>query len=139
MTFHLEIITPLKIIYKDEVNQAILPTPNGEITVLPNHTSLISEVSEGEIKINKQSISEFIAVADAVIKINNNNAVILADYARPAKDIDEKLALEAKERAQKRLKERLSQQDFVLAQSDLNRAIADIKTSRRRKVNLPPI
>lgn len=136
MSFHLQIITPLKIIFNDEVNQVILPTPDGEITILPNHTSLISQILTGEIIIKKEDTEEFIAIDGGVVKIDKNNAAILADYARHAKDIDEKLAQEAKERAEKKLKEKLSQEHFVLAQSDLRRAIADLKTVRRRKISL---
>ena len=40
MNLLLEIITPEKVIYKDEVDEVVVPTVNGEIAILPNHISL---------------------------------------------------------------------------------------------------
>lgn len=133
MSFPLKIITPLKVIFNEEVSEITLPTPTGEVTILTNHTPFLSQISEGEIIIRKQEGEEFLAVADGIIKVEKNNALILADYARHAKDIDEKLAQEAKERAQARLKEKLSQEDFAAVTADLRKAIADLKTTKKRR------
>ena len=45
----LELITPDGPVFEGQVDSASLPTPDGEITVLPHHIPLITVVSPGTI------------------------------------------------------------------------------------------
>ncbi|MDD5569394.1 MAG: F0F1 ATP synthase subunit epsilon [Candidatus Pacebacteria bacterium] len=47
----IEILTPEKIMFQGEADSVNLPTPAGYITILPNHASLISAVSDGKITV----------------------------------------------------------------------------------------
>lgn len=47
----LEIVTPEKLLFSQEVELATLPGVEGEFGVLQNHSPLISELQQGEIKI----------------------------------------------------------------------------------------
>ena len=51
---HFQIVTPEKVVYKDDVDSIALPTQIGEITVLPNHAPLISSLKSGEAIIKKR-------------------------------------------------------------------------------------
>ncbi len=53
MNLLFEIITPEKVIYKDEVSEIIVPTVNGEIAILPNHINLLTQINPGELIIKK--------------------------------------------------------------------------------------
>lgn len=55
--FTLEIITPDGIILNEEVDEIILPTPEGQITILPHHIPLYAKLSEGEVHIKKKGAS----------------------------------------------------------------------------------
>jgi len=47
--FELKIVTPERLILQEMVDQVTLPTPNGEITILPGHIPLISGLASGDV------------------------------------------------------------------------------------------
>ena len=53
LTFHLEIVSPDGIIYKEDVDEVSLPTTKGEITIIPHHIPLYAKLAEGEATIIK--------------------------------------------------------------------------------------
>lgn len=46
----LKIVSLKEVVYDDYVDSVTLPTRAGEITVLPNHTPLISHLAKGTIR-----------------------------------------------------------------------------------------
>lgn len=142
MTFHFEIITPEKVVYKDEVEEVVLPTPQGQITILPNHVSLLTQVMAGEIIIKKNNKKNYLGVTGGFLEVNNNNVSILADYAVRSEEIEVRKAIEAQKRAEKIMKEsseRVSEKDFALAETQLRRSILELKVaSRKRKITTIP-
>lgn len=79
--FKFKLITPEKIVHEEEVSQLSLPTENGEITILPNHEPLITLLGKGDIvaKVGDEYVP-FVAVG-GVVKIENNEVIVLADFA----------------------------------------------------------
>ncbi len=49
-TLELKIVSLKEVLFHDHVDSATLPTTSGEITVLPNHAPLISELAKGSIR-----------------------------------------------------------------------------------------
>lgn len=81
--FNFKLITPQKIVHEEEVSQLTVPTLNGEITILPNHESMITLVGKGDIvAMVKGEWVPFMAV-NGVLKVQNNEVVVLADFAEP--------------------------------------------------------
>lgn len=128
-----EIITPDKIILKEEADEIVVPTVNGEIAILPHHTTLISQLSQGEVTIKKSAKSSHVAVTGGYIEVNNNNVSILADYAVRSEEIEIAKAEEAKKAAEKLMEEKLSKKDFAEAEAQLRRSLLELKVARRRK------
>lgn len=104
----LKLMTPVKSLFDQEVDQVIVPTQMGQITVLPEHAYLVSILKPGELVV-KDGGKEFpLAVAGGVVEVYDNNLVILADSAEHVTDIDtahaeaeaKKLAEQLKEAAQ---------------------------------------
>ncbi|MBV9087219.1 MAG: F0F1 ATP synthase subunit epsilon, partial [Acidobacteriaceae bacterium] len=62
-TFQLEIVTPDKLVVKDEAEEAQLPGKNGYLGILPGHAPLISELGVGEISYRKGGSTAHLAVA----------------------------------------------------------------------------
>lgn len=138
MNFNFEVISPEKVVYKDEVEEVILPTTVGQITILPNHISLFTQVVPGEIIVKKGGNEQYMAVTGGFLEVNNNNVSILADYAVRSEDIETAKAIEAQKRAEKIIKEsgeKVSQKDFAIAQAEFLRSILELKVaSRKRKI-----
>lgn len=142
MTFNFEIISPEKVVYKEEVEEVIIPTTSGQVTILPNHATLISQVTFGEVVVKKNRKEYYIAVSGGFLDVNSNNVSILADYAVRSEEIEVAHAIEAQKRASRIMKEsseKVSKKDFALAEADLRRSLLELKVaSRRRKITQMP-
>ena len=133
MTFSFEIVTPEKTVFKDDINELIVPTITGELTILPNHVSLMTQIDPGELTIKKDNKEYFLAVTGGFLQINNNIVSILADYAVRSEEIEIAKAQEAQIRAEKAMQEKASDRDFALAEAQFKRAILELKVAHRRK------
>ncbi|MDZ4227975.1 MAG: ATP synthase F1 subunit epsilon, partial [Candidatus Levybacteria bacterium] len=88
MNFLLEIITPEKVIYRDEVNEISVPTLNGAIGILPNHINLLTQINPGEMMIKKGDKLQYLAITGGFLEVQSNKVSIIAEYAIKAQDIE---------------------------------------------------
>ena len=133
-----EITTPERTVYSDQVDEVILPTPQGEIGILPHHIPLVSILSAGEIRIKKGNEIIHMATSGGFIEIQPNKVVALADTAERAEEIDEVKAEEAKKKAQELLKEkRVDAKEFATLTAKIEKELARLKVAKRRKRREP--
>lgn len=133
LSFTLEIITPDGIIYNEEVAEVMLPTPKGQITILPHHVALFAKLVEGEIVIKKNGKESLMAVLGGIAEVSNNSVKILSDYAIRADTIVMARAQEAKKRAEEALLNKKSNEDFALLDQDLKKSILELKVAEKMK------
>ena len=79
-TYKIEIVSPEKVIFSDEnVQEAVLPSYEGEIGILKDHIPIISFLRPGIVKLLKSSenVNSFF-VQDGIIEFYNNNLTILS-------------------------------------------------------------
>jgi len=138
--FSFELVTPEGVAFEAEVYQATLPTPDGDITVLPHHQPLITLVSAGVIALTPHTSDtinqiDYYATNGGVAEIDGRRVRLLADAAERADDIDEMKAKEALERArelQRRSTDHVSLADAT-ALIEHNTARLRVAELRRRK------
>ncbi len=87
-TLRFKMVTPVTTLFEQEVDGVSLPTQLGEITVLPNHTELVSVLVPGELIVRTDGKTHPLAVSGGVIEVANNTLYVLADSAQHAADID---------------------------------------------------
>jgi F-type H+-transporting ATPase subunit epsilon len=136
MKLVLEIITPLKVVLSEEVDEITIPTVDGEISILPNHVNLLTKIAPGEMIIRKGTKADLFAITGGFLEVLNSHVNVLADYAIHAEDIEVAKVEEAKERAQKAMKEKLTEGDFRVANAELAKSLLQLKVARRRKVRV---
>ena len=132
--FHFEITTPERVVYKDDIDELVVPTPNGEIGILANHVPLVSLISAGEIRIKKGGEVVHMATSGGFVEVRPDKVVLLADTAERAEEIDEKRAEEARQRVEKLLKEkRVDAKEFTALSANIERQLARLKVAKRRR------
>lgn len=136
MKLALEIITPIKVVLSEEVDEITIPTIDGEISILPNHVNLLTKIAPGEMVIRKGSHADLFAITGGFLEVINSHVNVLADYAIHAEDIEIAKVEEAKERAQKAMKEKLTEEDFRVANAELAKSLLQLKVARKRKVRI---
>ena len=134
MNLLLEIITPEKIVLKDEVDEVIVPTVTGEIAILPNHAELLTKINPGELVIRKNGKDQSFAILGGFLEIINNHVSILADYAIRAEDIEIAKVQEAQERAKQKMKQKDTEQNFRVAEAELRKSLLQLKIARKHKI-----
>jgi len=137
MNILLEIITPEGITYTDHVDEAIVPTSTGEIAILPNHVSLVTKVTHGELIIKKNSKTYSIMITEGFLQVTKNHISLLANYAQKAENISIAKAEEAKKRAERLIKEKTSDKDFIIAEGELRKAMLELKIAFKHKKRIP--
>ena len=135
MPIHFEITTPEKTVYKEEVDQVTVPTSTGEITILPNHIPLVSQLVAGELVVKRGDEITHMAVSGGFLEVRKNNeVVVLADSAEKAEEIDTKRAEEARERARQLMNgKRHDAEAFAEAVAELEKSMARLKVAKRAR------
>lgn len=131
---HASIITPDGSIFDGDVDAISLPTPDGEITVLPHHIPLISIVVPGTIMVRTGKDEQLFAVSRGVIEVDGKVIRVLTDTADRAEKLEEAAVEAAKARAEKlRSEKRQDEEGFAEATALMEREIARLSTIRRQK------
>lgn len=134
-----EIVTPERIVFKEMVKQVSVPTTSGEITILPAHMPLVSNLKSGVVEFVTASGERNIAsVSGGFIEVLRNKVVLLADTAERADEIDEAKAERARQKAIKSLKDlrQFDQERYTNISSVIAKELARTKAVNRwKKIN----
>ena len=86
--FQLEIISPEKVIFSGDTKMVVLPSYEGDMSILKNHISIITFLRPGIIKvqINESDFNEFF-VQDGTVEYFNDTLVVLSVSAINLKDL----------------------------------------------------
>ena len=76
----LEILTPEKTLFNDEVLSVQVPGKSGNFEMLNNHMPIVSSLKKGVVKItNMQQEERKIEINSGVIEMKQNKLIILAE------------------------------------------------------------
>lgn len=131
-TLTLEIVTPEKRTFSEEVDMVTLPGIEGEMGIFPNHIPLMTQVASGEIIARKAGHETFLAIGEGFVEITASRVAVMTDMAMREEDIDLAIAEQALKRAEERLKEKLSDEEEATTRAALLHSLAQLKVKRRR-------
>ena len=108
--FQLEIISPEKVIFSGDTKMVVLPSYEGDMSILKNHISIITFLRPGIVKvqINENNFSQFF-VEDGTVEYFNNTLAVLSASAINIKDLSKGFV----ENLNKETEEKLSQKDIT--------------------------
>ena len=132
-TLRLEIVTPEAVVYSADVDMVTFTSVEGELGILPQHVRLITQLVPGEIIVRKDDHDEFLAVGEGLVEVTSRRVSILTDMAIAADKIDEAKVEEARQRAEARLREKVSAEEIASVNASLARSLAQLRVKRRRK------
>ncbi len=135
MPLHLEVITPERRVYEDDVDMVIAPGSEGYLGILPHHAPLLTALGPGEFRVKKGGLEEVLAVFGGFMDVRADRVVVLTEAAEPAEEIDTQRAQEARDRAQQALAlaGTMSAADEARARAALQRALVRIRVGERRR------
>lgn len=135
--FPLEIVTPDRVFFSDEVDMVIVRGIEGDLAVLKNRAPLVTPLAIGKAKVVIDGNERHCALSNGYLKVSNQKTTIISDSAEWPEEIDIKRAEKAKKRAEERLKKRSDGLDVARAEAALKRAInrlqvAELKSARNK-------
>ena len=134
MPLQLDIVTPEKLAYSDEVDAVVLPGSEGELGVLPHHAPLISTLGAGELRLRKGGAEEAFAIVGGFLQVLPDKVVVMAETADMASEIDIEKAQEARRQAEQELEGGFVEgADLAAARAALQTALLRIRVAERRQ------
>lgn len=129
----LDIVTPEKVAYSDNVNMVIARATTGDIGILPGHAALIAALAIWPLRILTDEGEKQISVGGGFIEVQPEKITIVANTAELPEEIDVARAQTAKERAEGRLRVSDENLDVSRAEFALKRAITRLTVSKQNK------
>lgn len=126
---HLEVVTPAGQVVNEDVDIVTAPGTSGQFGVLAHHAKYLSTVKAGVLSFKQDKQIKYMMVSKGFAEVSDNTVTLLVESAEYGYDIDVERAVQAKERAEKRLlKARTHDEDLnkVRAEAALRRATARI-------------
>jgi F-type H+-transporting ATPase subunit epsilon len=130
----LEVVTPERVVYTDDVDMVIAPATEGYVGILPHHAPLLTTLGPGEFRVKKGGVEEVLAVFGGFMDVRGDRVVVLTEDAEHAEEIDAQRAQVARDRAQQALQAGpMSAAEEARARASLQRALVRIRVSERRR------
>jgi F-type H+-transporting ATPase subunit epsilon len=137
---HFSLVTLSGTKFGDNVHEVVLPTPEGQIAVFPDHMPLVTIATPGIIKVRVKAgdpddFMKVYATNGGIIEITDNKVRVLVDEADSSDEINEKEAEKAHQEALELRKSAKDQVSLDKAQSLLDRSAVRLKVAelKRRK------
>lgn len=130
----LDIVTPEKLAYSENVNMVIARTTAGDIGILPGHAALIAALVTWPLRIMTDSGETQMSMCGGFIEVQPEKITILANVAELSNEIDVARAQTAKERAESRLRGNKEDIDLLRAEAALKRAIIRLQVANQKKL-----
>jgi F-type H+-transporting ATPase subunit epsilon len=133
MPLQLEIVSPERRAFTDEVDMVIVPGIDGQLGILPHHTPLISALGIGELRIKKAGTEQSMLISGGFVEVRPDKVIVMADLAEHSEEIDEARAADARKQAEAELEEAKDPVDIARVRAALQTALMRERIATRRR------
>ncbi len=130
-----DVVSAEEEIFSGDAEFVVLPGESGDLGIYPKHTPLITSIKAGSVRIKRPGtdVESNIFVAGGILEVQPSIVTVLADTAIRAEDLDEAKALEARQQAEKALKNAVDKQEVATVEAELAMLTAQLAMIRREK------
>jgi F-type H+-transporting ATPase subunit epsilon len=134
MPIQLEIVTPERLAFSDQVDAVVVPGSEGELGILPHHAPLVSMLGVGELRIRRGAQEESFAIVGGFLQVRPDKVVVMAETADLAAEIDVERAEAARREAERMLESGYHEgADLSAARAALQQALLRLRVAERRR------
>ena len=131
---HVDIVSAEGEIFAGEASMVFAPAKMGEVGIAPRHAPLLTDLRPGEVRVQDNEGKErTFYVTGGILEIQPHLVTVLADSALAADQLDEDMALAARERAREALEGGQGEIDLAQAQGELVEAEARYRAAQKLK------
>ncbi|MDH5533789.1 MAG: ATP synthase F1 subunit epsilon [Candidatus Pacebacteria bacterium] len=128
----LRVISQEKKLLEEVVDKVTLPSVDGEITILPLHAALISEMKTGHLRFTQDGVEQSVVVSRGFVDVNPSGMVtVLVDSATHARDISVEKVQQAIKDAQETMSHSEDRRELLMAEASLKLAMLELKVAQK--------
>ena len=132
--YTLEIITPERIFFKGEVQSVIIPTTDGYMSIQNMHEPMVAAIEVGDMKLHMPDGEwKECSTTAGFVEVRPDETIIFSQAVEWPDEIDMRRAQEARERAEERMRQKKSHQEYMQNQIALARAMVRLRVGRRNR------
>ncbi|MDZ5253136.1 F0F1 ATP synthase subunit epsilon [Clostridium sp. LIBA-8841] len=126
--FNLTITTPERVLISGEVTRVLCKNALGEFEILAGHQPYITATTPTVTRVDDENgESKYLFTSTGLMKVQDNEVTFCVNSAEWPEEIDQARAMEAKQRAEERLKKIADETDVKRAKLALARAMSRLK------------
>ena len=128
----IRVVTPDKLVFDGEAERVFARGIDGDFAVLYNHIPVMTPIGVGELRIEMNGESSYVAIDSGIFEISNNHINVLSNDAMMAEDIDvarAKMELERKERQKQNAK---SREDLIKSEMELVKLLNQLRVGEKK-------
>ncbi len=131
-TFQVHILAADRTFYEGPCVSLTISTSDGELGILAHHSSMIAAVQPGTLRWQPPGGAvQFAAISPGMVKVENNDVLVLVDAAERPEEIDAARAQREADEAREAMLQQRSRQEYQLAQATLARAMNRLRAKAR--------
>lgn len=133
---HVELVTPDKLMLREDVLAVSLPGREGYLGILPGHAPLLTELKPGQLSYTQGTTTHYLFVAGGFAEVQPHRVTVLVEASERPEEIDVERAKRAQQRAEERLRQAGAGEteiDALRAQAALQRAMARVEVAERAR------
>lgn len=125
----LEVITPERVVFNDKVRMVVARAIDGDIGIMAGHTPLVTSLENSVMSIDTGEEEIPVPISDGFMEVKPEKVNIIVRTAELPDEIDVERARQARDRAQRRLREERARIDEARAEAALERAKARLRAA----------
>lgn len=135
--FKLQILSADCVFYEGPCESLVIPTLDGQRGIWANHSNYIEAVAPGELKFTIPGEEpRFAFVSEGMIKVEDNEVLVLVDSAERPEDIDANRARREEALAKEALLQKASYREYKETQANLKRSMIRLKVKNDHDLGL---
>ncbi|MGA2134079.1 MAG: F0F1 ATP synthase subunit epsilon [Bryobacteraceae bacterium] len=134
-TLALEVVTPERLLVREDVAAVQAPAANGYVGILPGHAPLLAELGTGFLNYEMGGKRWYLAVHKGYLEVLGDKVRVLATAAERAEEIDVERAKVAMKRAEEQMINPSLGVDPAAALSAIERAQARLDAAAQKQTD----
>lgn len=129
----MEVVTPEGLLFRDTVDEAVLPGEMGSFGVRPGHTPFLSTLGVGEIAYRRGGTWHRLTCFWGFCEVRPDRVNVLAEIGERAEEIDAARAEIAMKNSGERMKQIRDEAGYAEAAEAYSRAVTRLAVARRQR------
>ncbi len=134
LQLHLTVVSQEKKLLEIDVDSITATPAEGEVTILPKHIPLFSQLVPGELIYRHDRQTSSLIVSRGFLDVGSDSQVtVIVDSALDAREASESKAQTAIQQAHQTMQSTQNQRELLLAEASLKLAMLELKIAQRSK------